>query len=131
MTTSTGISFERWLEQSWPAGAVFAGGCDSAGAVYSRCVAEGEPAHISNEAWETLNEAVAQLVAHECGDGRSAWVFEMALLWIARREDGSWAGVFAATPMSEATRSGIEARLDEFLGKAPRPAPLPEPVPTA
>jgi len=108
---------ERWLGETWPAGALHVGGCDSQGKLFSRSLVESGPTHISNEAWSTLNEAVAQLDAHGCGNGRSIWVFEQAMLWVARRPDGAWAGIFAASTLSDVTRSALEARLEEFGGK--------------
>ena len=121
MNHGTNSFCERWLGESWPAGALHVGGADAEGQLFSRALAENDASHISSEAWTTLNEAVAQLEAHGFAPGgRSVWAFEQATLWVARRPDGAWAGVFASSTLSDVSRATIEARLQEFTGK---PAP--------
>jgi hypothetical protein len=66
------------------------------------------------DCWQTLNEAIAQFVAHGCGETESLWVFETALLWIVRRSDGAWVGVFTPRGLPESTIEMIQARLRSF-----------------
>jgi hypothetical protein len=73
---------------------------------------------VNQKSWSTLNEAVAQLAAYGCESANSVWVFESAVMWVARRADGAWAGVFAPRKLPEGIRSAAKLRLAEFVSAA-------------
>jgi hypothetical protein len=102
-----------WLDEPWPDGPSLVGGCDANGQTFTRVLGVG--AQLEGEAWESMSGAVAQLAAYGCGNGRSSWIFDTVIMWVARRVDGAWAGVFAPRDASEATRAAIKSRLASFL----------------
>ncbi len=114
MTTVTTESFDTWLHRPWPAGVLAVGGCDANDVSFFHALgADGTP-RLPDTFWQTLNEALAQLAAHGCAESESLWRFETALLWIARRADGAWAGVITVCELPESTLIEIDASLSEF-----------------
>jgi hypothetical protein len=111
-------SVENWVNGTWPAGTLVAGGYDADGKMTARRITESDAAYVSADAWSALNEAVTQLDAYGCGTGRTFWIFETAVFSVVYRKDGVWAGVFAARELSEAAKAAINTRLNEFGGAA-------------
>ncbi len=108
-----------WLARPWPGGLLFVGGCDANGAPFSQALTQDRAMQVGQSSWGTLNEAVAQLAAYGCESGNSVWVFESAVMWIARRTDGAWTGVFAPRELPDAIKSATKERLAEFASPAP------------
>src|SRR5688572_11151641 len=87
---------EAWLSHPWPPGVIAAGGCSADDRPFCRIVGSDNAPKLPDEFWLTLNEAVAQLAAYDCGDGPALWVFETAVLQVAVRLDGAWAAAMTA-----------------------------------
>jgi len=118
MITHDAQVVDAWLDQSWPGGLIAAGGCDAEGKPFFRALDENASAEIKEECWATLNEAVAQLAAYDCGEGRTNWVFETAILWLAHRPDGAWAGIITPRELAQSIQVAVKSRLSAFVSAA-------------
>jgi hypothetical protein len=118
MTTHDAQVVDAWLGQAWPGGLIAAGGCDAEGKPFFRALDEEAAAQIKEESWLTLNEAVAQLAAYDCGEGRTNWMFEAGILWIAHRPDGAWAGIITPRELPHSLLVSVKSRLAEFVSAA-------------
>jgi len=105
---------DKWVQQAWPTGVLAIGGCDAQNLPFCRALSPDGTPHISEECWQILDEAVAQLAAHDCGETRSLWVFDEGLLWVVRRPDGLWAGVFTLRDLPESITETLNSRIVEF-----------------
>ncbi len=104
-----------WLKRPWPGGLLFVGGCSADGTPFGQALTQDSAMQVNQKSWVTLNEAVAQLAAYGCESANSVWVFESAVMWVARRGDGAWAGVFAPRELPEGIKSAAKSRLAEFV----------------
>jgi hypothetical protein len=111
---------DGWLSRPWPVGLILVAGCGSDGTPFCHALAEHTAAQVDHECWPTLNEAIAQLDAYGCSSHNSVWVFETAILCVARAPDGGWAGVLAPRGLSENLEREMKARLAEFASLAHR-----------
>ena len=109
-------SLDAWLNQTWPGDVIAVGGCDADNQPFCRILVPNNAPQLTEEFWLSLNEAVAQLEAYHCGEGRSAWVFETAVLQMSTRGDGAWAGVLAPRGLAQSVQSMIQSRLRDFVG---------------
>ena len=109
-------ALDAWLNQTWPGDVIAVGGCDADNQPVCRILAQNNAPQLTEEFWLSLNEAVAQLAAYRCGEGRSVWVFETAVLHVTTRGDGAWAGVLAPRELAQSVQSGVQTRLGEFVG---------------
>jgi hypothetical protein len=107
-----------WLSQDWPAGAAMVGGCDSEGQPFCRQLEGNSASPSSDDCWRTLNEAIAQLTAYDCGGERAKWVFETAIIFTARRSDGAWAGIVTPRELPQTLQNTIDSRLEQFVSAA-------------
>jgi len=107
-----------WLNQEWPAGILMVGGCDADGKTFCRRLGENSAVSASDECWQTLNEAIAQLAAYDCGGERTKWIFETAIIFAARRSDGAWAGIMTPRELPQSLQSNVNSRLAEFVSAA-------------
>ena len=105
----------NWLKRPWPGGLIFVGGYSADGTPFGQPLTQDSAVQVNQQSWVTLNEAVAQLAAYGCETTNSVWVFESALMWVARRADGAWAGVFAPRELPEGIKSAAKSRLAEFV----------------
>ena len=105
----------NWLKRPWPGGLFFVGGCTADGIPFVQALTQDGAVQVNQKSWQTLNEAVAQLAAYGCESASSTWFFESAVLWVARRTDGAWAGVFAPLELPDGIKSAAKSRLAEFI----------------
>ena len=105
-----------WLKQNWPGGVIAVGGCDADNQPFSRVLSSDAAPQLTEEFWLSLNEAVAQLAAYHCGEGRCVWVFETAVVHVCTRSDGAWAGVLAPRELSQSLQAAMQSRLRDFIG---------------
>src|SRR5215204_1547287 len=115
MTAELTQTLETWLRQPWPVSILSVAGRDAHEKPFLHQPTPNVALSIRAECWETMNEALAQLAAHGCGESESTWVFETALLWIARRADGGWVGVITPRELSETAMTTLKSRLAEFV----------------
>ena len=106
---------EAWVGQSWPSGVIAVGGCDAEGKAFYRAVQPGTDTCLDDQHWLTMNEAIAQLSAYDCGKGRTQWIFETAIIFAARRSDGAWAGIVSARELPQALVATVQERLEQFV----------------
>jgi hypothetical protein len=106
---------QAWLSKPWPTGVIAAGGCSADGRSFCRIVSSDSLPQLPDAFWVMLNEAVAQLAAYGCGDGREAWVFETAVLHLTGRADGAWAAALIPREVSAGVQAAVQARLREFV----------------
>ena len=106
---------ETWLGQPWPNGVIAAGGCSADHQPFHRMIGSDHQPRLKDEFWLTLHEAVSQLAAYGCGDGRAMWVFEGAVLHLAARPDGAWAAAMIPREVSAAVQNAVQTRLREFV----------------
>jgi len=118
MTAQTTGWLSAWLSRPWPGGLFFVGGCGADGVPFSQALTQDSAVQVNQQSWVTLNEAVAQLAAYGCENANSVWTFETAVMWVARRSDGAWAGVFAPRELPEGIKSAAKSRLVEFVSAA-------------
>ena len=104
-----------WLSQPWPGGLILVGGCSADGKPFCQALGENPATRVSDECWLALNEVVAQLAAYGWPRGDSVWTFESAVMWVASRDDGAWAGVLAPPELPEGFQSAAKSRLAEFM----------------
>jgi hypothetical protein len=107
-----------WVGQNWPSGIIAVGGCDPEGKTFCRAVQEGSDACLDDQHWLTLNEAIAQLAAYDCGTGRMRWIFESTIIFAARRSDGAWAGIVTPRELPQTLVAAVEERLEQFISAA-------------
>jgi hypothetical protein len=115
MTAELTPTLDTWLNQPWPVSILAVAGRDAHDTPFLHHPTPNVALSIRPECWQTMNEALAQLAAHGCGESESLWVFETALLWIARRTDGGWAGVVTPRELSESTIAALKTRLAQFV----------------
>src|SRR5688572_4045400 len=116
MTAAPSFRLDTWLAEPWPPTVIGVGGCDAHDKSFFKPLSADPALRVPDECWQTLNEAIAQLVAHGCSETESVWVFETAMLWVVRRSDGAWVGVLTPRGLPETTVEMIKARLGSFGG---------------
>jgi hypothetical protein len=109
-------ALDAWLSKTWPSGVIAVGGCDAENQPFCRMLASNSAPQLTEEFWLSLNEAVAQLAAYRCGEGRSVWLFETAVLHVSTRGDGAWAGILAPRELAQSVQSAMQTRLQDFVG---------------
>lgn len=114
MTATPASSLDSWLAQPWPPTVMGVGGCDAHDRPFFKLASADATLRVPDECWQTLNEAIAQLVAHGCSESESVWVFETTTIWVARRSDGAWVGVLTPRGLPDSTIETIKARLHGF-----------------
>ena len=119
MIAMSGQSIETWLQQPWPPTVIGVGGCDANDRPFFHLLAGDRTLHVSDDCWRVLNEAIAQLDAHGFNETEALWVFETAVMWIARRPDSAWVGIFTPPGLPPSITDIIKTRLRDFVQSGP------------
>jgi hypothetical protein len=114
--TSASQAPREFLDTKWPEGVIVVAQSGGEDAAKTHSLVPETASQISPEFWRTLNEALAHLGAYEGGEGVSTWIFETALLFVAQRANGDWAGVMTLREIPGSTKTFVAARLGEFAG---------------
>ncbi|HMJ88557.1 MAG TPA: hypothetical protein VK530_02010 [Candidatus Acidoferrum sp.] len=116
MNSSANQFLLSWVEGTFSLGEVLVvGGILADGSPFRHGATTEFVACMEDAWWISLAEALDRLTANDCDAPRSMWVFEKALLWIAKRVDGAWIGVFTPREISDADREALHSRLVEFI----------------
>ena len=116
MNTPGSQSLLSWVEGTFSIGeALVVGGVLPDGSPFHHGATAEFAACMDPAWWVSMTDTLNELTANNSDAPRSMWVFEHALLWIAKREDGAWLGVFMPREISESDRAALQARLAQFI----------------
>jgi hypothetical protein len=108
---------EQWMKALAPVAGVLAVGVQLGD---KSCLSRSWSDPFSESALEGVWRAVADvfpvLKLNHLPAGRLRWIYERALLYCERREDGLWLGVFTARDPQLVDMSGVARLLQEFHG---------------
>jgi hypothetical protein len=111
-------SVRDFLEQPWPEPVLVVAACQGDEAPMTKAVSPEIASHVTAEFWTTLHDALTHLSAHQCAEAQSTWVFELTLLFVARREDGDWLALVTSRDIAPSARKFVQERLLEFAAAA-------------